>query len=399
MPSLSVSRSAVDSAALPPVPPAAPDTHPRRDRLVIGSFAIVLALGLGGAIVNRGTTALHFENRAAAPWPAPPDSIATLRAWPAALERAFADRFGGRDRLIALHHLEQAVVFGVSPVANVVIGRDGWLFFLGEDGKSIDRDFRGVAPYPAGEAQAIAAEFKRRHDWLAARGIAYAALVVPDKATIYPEHLPAWIVRARQTRLDRLYAALAAYPEVLVLDVRPALVAAKAGGRQYFLTDSHWNLLGAATAYKALSAALKARVPAYPGAPATMPPHAPGVDHYSGDLAQMLGVPRWFREDDVAPLAKVLAEPWRRCARRTDDATDATREEWECGTPGLPSAVVYRDSMAIPLLPLWSENFRRVIYVSGHALDPALIERVRPDVVIEEMVERMQHAPLAEPVR
>ncbi len=188
-------------------------------------------------------------------------------------------------------------------------------------------------------------------------------------------------------------------PKWLVLDVRPALVAAKARGRQYFLSDSHWNLQGAATAYDALSAALKPRVPSYPGAPAAMPPYSPGVDYYSGDLAQMIGVPKWFREDDVAPLAKVLANQGRRCAQRTDGATDAAREEWACATPGLPSAIVYRDSMAISLMPLLSENFRRVVYVSDHALDPALIERERPDVVIEEMVERMQHAPLAQPLR
>jgi hypothetical protein len=44
--------------------------------------------------------------------------------------------------------------------------------------------------------------------------------------------------------------------------------------------------------------------------------------------------------------------------------------------------------MAIPLIPLLSENFRRVVYVSDHKMDPALIEREHPGVVIEEMVER-----------
>jgi hypothetical protein len=60
--------------------------------------------------------------------------------------------------------------------------------------------------------------------------------------------------------------------------------------------------------------------------------------------------------------------------------------------------VVYRDSMAIPLIPLLSENFSHVVYVSSQRLDPALILRERPDVVIEEMVERAMLAPLATPM-
>ena len=49
---------------------------------------------------------------------------------------------------------------------------------------------------------------------------------------------------------------------------------------------------------------------------------------------------------------------------------------------------MYRDSMAIPLIPLLSENFRRIVYVSARRLDPGLILRERPDIVIEEIVER-----------
>ncbi len=66
--------------------------------------------------------------------------------------------------------------------------------------------------------------------------------------------------------------------------------------------------------------------------------------------------------------------------------------------PGLPRAVVYRDSMAIPLIPMLAENFSRVVFVAG-PFDPALIEREKPDVVIEEMVERAVHAPGALPMK
>jgi len=60
---------------------------------------------------------------------------------------------------------------------------------------------------------------------------------------------------------------------------------------------------------------------------------------------------------------------------------------------------VLRDSMAIPLIPLLSENFSRAVYVSSRTLDRELIEREKPDVVIEELVERSLHAPGALPMK
>ena len=59
---------------------------------------------------------------------------------------------------------------------------------------------------------------------------------------------------------------------------------------------------------------------------------------------------------------------------------------------------MYRDSMAIPLIPLLSENFGHVVYVSSHRLDPAFILREKPDVVVEQMVERAMFAPAATPM-
>ena len=59
---------------------------------------------------------------------------------------------------------------------------------------------------------------------------------------------------------------------------------------------------------------------------------------------------------------------------------------------------MYRDSMAIPLIPMLSENFARITYVSARKLDRSLIERLRPDMVIEELVERAVDAWAANPM-
>jgi len=381
------------SLDLPPVPPPAPAGHPWRDRFVALGFVLALALPGLALVGTWSRTLTEFENRPMAPWPA----LAFSRAFPPAFDRAFADRFGGRDVLVRQHHGLLLRLLGVSALPTVLPGRDGWYYWLGEDGHALDRHLRGVRPVEQSEIDATVRELARRQAWLARRGIAYVVVVVPEKYTIYPEHLPAWIEpSAAPTPLDRLRDALAREGSVNFVDLRPALRAAKAHARVYYQTDSHWNFNGAIVGYEALMRAVQRALP--PGTlpdfvPAARPAYVPGVDYYSGDLARMLGLPQRVREDDVAPLAKVLADAGSRCAQRVDKGEYPGFEFYACDRPVLPRAVILRDSMAIPLIPLLSENFSRVVYVESRKLDRALIEREKPAIVIEELVERSLHAP------
>ncbi|MEP7327616.1 MAG: hypothetical protein ABI777_00290 [Betaproteobacteria bacterium] len=387
-----------DPLALPPVPAAAPGDHPWRDRVVAALFACGLALPGLALISTWHTTTTRFENRATAPWPAPEFA----RTFAPAFERAFADRFGGRDFLVRLHHGTLLQTFGVSALGTVMPGRDGWFYWLGEDGQSLARHYRGTTAFAQSDVDGTVAELGRRRDWLAAKGIAYVVAVVPEKYTIYPENLPAWVARSNApTPYDRVRDAIARDGRVNFVDLRPALREAKARDRVYFKTDSHWNFNGAVVGYSALMQVVAKALPASmltTIAPAPRPTYVPGVDFYSGDLVQMLGLPSRLREDDVAPLGKVLGDAAGRCARRLDKGEFPGFEYFVCDKPGLPRAVILRDSMAIPLIPLLSENFSRVVYVSSRKLDRALIEREKPDIVIEELVERSLHAPGALPM-
>ena len=390
--------AAADPLALPPVPDPAPASHPLRDLALAIAFVVALSTTGIAAFQRKASAVLEFENRALAPWP----SLASGTAFAADFERAFGDRFGARNLLLRLHHLALVYAFKVSPARDVLIGRDGWLYFLGEDGRSLDQNYRGVSPVSDGALMAIVAELERRRQFLAAHDIAFVVAIVPDKFTIYPEHLPSWIAHgAAPTPLDRLTAMLAAAGSVRLVDLRAPLLAAKAHERVYYQTDSHWNMLGARVGYDAIMREVRdalphGRLPSI--APANLPPYVAGADLYSGDLAINLGLPPRYREPDYAPIVKIKSGQWPACAKRVDNGNDVKYESYACDRAGLPRAVMYRDSMAIPLIPLLSENFSRIVYVGAHRLDPAQVLREKPDVVIEEMVERAMFGPVAEPM-
>lgn len=400
-----------DPLALPPVPPPAPGAHPRRDRALAVMFVTLIALpglllpalerlGVGGPLMAKlqSQPTLEMENRVAAPWPG---LVATTR-FPAQFERAFADNFFGRSVLLRAWHVILVQGLGVSSAPKVMLGGSGWLYFLGEDGKAFDRHYLGVQPVADADIAAVAAELERRAAFLATHGIAYVVTVVPDKHTIYPEHLPLWVPRpATPSPLDRLNDALR-LQGVRVVDLRPPLLAAKQRERIYFKTDSHWTLAGASVGYDALMREVQRAVgvdkmPAI--APPARPPYVPGVDVYSGDLARLLGLKGYLTEPDFVPLGKVLADTASRCGKRIDTGADEDLEIYACNQPRLPRAVVLRDSMADLMIPLLSENFSRTVYVKSHRrLDPAAVLREKPDVVIEEMVERALLEPAAWPM-
>ena len=359
-----------------------------RDRAIVVLFVLALALP-GVALLGSGFRDMtRFENRAAAPWPHPVLLARIDGEFRRRFESAFQDRFGGRDALVHLHHLVKVAVFGVSPVRKVIIGRDRWLYFLGEDGTEFDRHHRGIPPYADAEIAAVAAELERRHAFLAARGIAYVVAVVPDKHTIYPEHLPGWVARAPRTPLDRVTDALLKGGVLRLADLRGPLLAAKARYMVYLAGDTHWNIAGAVAGYveimRQADGALAALRPGVRLQMASLPPlsYIPGPAEWTGDLARMIGLPERYKEPYYAPLWRALGGPGARWARHIGG------DIYACANPGLPRAVVYLDSMGTALVPLLAENFSRTVFVSSRRLDAVLIERERPDIVIEQLVER-----------
>jgi hypothetical protein len=61
---------------------------------------------------------------------------------------------------------------------------------------------------------------------------------------------------------------------------------------------------------------------------------------------------------------------------------------------------MFHDSFGLSLQPFLSERFARIVYSSGSGdwrrnFDPGLVERERPQVVIQEIAERLLVAPAA----
>ena len=175
------------------------------------------------------------ENRTMAPWPRWHSS----RDFPPRSTSAFADRFGGRETLLrGPQPRAGSPVRRFAPRRTCMIGRDGWLYFLGEDGHV------ARPPLPRHAAGVRCAVARRR------RGIAAAQRVArgerhrvrrDDRARTSPRSIPS-ICRAGQraadarTPLDRLVDAIRADGSVRFVDLRAAAARGE-GARARLLRD------------------------------------------------------------------------------------------------------------------------------------------------------------------
>ena len=333
-------------------------------------------------------------------------------AWPRQAEAWLNDHYPQRARMIRWHGLIRQRGLG-APTANVIIGRDDWLFYAGD---RTAEDLLGQDRFSPAQLDQWMTALESREARLRAAGIAYLLVIAPNKSSIYPEQLPSalWLAR-RSGKLDQLLAAIRARGRVEVLDLRPALLEAKRVELVYWRHDSHWNARGLQTANEAVIAHLTKLGFAVGAGDAGQWQRVVGNAERPQDCIEMLGLkgvwpgeaapevvmtfPADLKRVDTPLLAQA---PWK--DQPAWQRIVATERE-----SGRGRIVMYCDSFfragGIPLsalgdLPL-SLYLRRHVSLWGASEEAdleAVIALERPDVVIEEFVERRLAQPPPAPV-
>jgi hypothetical protein len=207
-----------------------------RDPVIIAAFSLILGLPLLQTFFPLIPVPALQENRNKAAWPDFSWTDLESGALKAGLNNYFNDHFGFRDSFIRGRHWITYYGFGLSTNAQVIIGKDGFLFIA----DSLN-DYHRVPTFSPAEADRIARNFKDIQNELAARGTRFLLVVGPNTNTIYPESMP--VPRknpAGVSNLDLLKAACEKYG-VDNLDLVPALLKQKSSYPVYYKNDTHWN--------------------------------------------------------------------------------------------------------------------------------------------------------------
>ncbi len=314
--------------------------------------------------------------------------LARLQEFVAGLESYFNDHFGFRKRLIQRNNSWKRQLFHDAPYNNVIVGLDGWLFFVGD--RMLD-DYFGQERFSEQDLQAWQRLLEKRRDWAAKRGIKYLFVLAPDKHSIYPECLPEWFVKSgKPDKTEQFMAHMKAHSTVEVLDLRQPLLDAKPLGVSYLKTDTHWNLLGGFIAYQAVVRALARQVPQLKPLPLNAFELKTAVSP-AGDLSTI-------RDDSGAVETQVIALAPRPPLHALQSETDLSRfpKQWYKGAEpavsrndsGQGKVIVFRDSFSGGFQPYLGYHFKEVLYIWQYNWDIAFLEREQPDIIVDEILER-----------
>jgi alginate O-acetyltransferase complex protein AlgJ len=317
-------------------------------------------------------------------------SARTILHLPQDFREVFNENFPFRASLTRAHFYLKVACFGVNNLRNVMLGRDGWLFFSGEQ---IVDDYRRARPFSQDDLASWVHLLTTRRDWLRSRGIPYIFFIAPNPQSIYSEEMPGELWRAANpSRLDQLMNYVRAHADLDIIDPRAALLAAKPTMRVYYRTDTHWNQLGGFIVYQQLAGWLTQRLSDW------RVDSAEDFDvvytpEWHGGLSYMLGVPELFSEPRVDLVPRGRADV---LSNGRPMPQDETTDAWnirsvvvrETANGEVPRAVIFRDSQMAAPAQFISHHFGRLVLIWQPTFDPNVVVKEHPNVVIQEMVER-----------
>jgi hypothetical protein len=359
--------------------------------LTIAIFALLLWLPAADHFLRLDHARPTEENRR----PAPPPvyrGIDDLAVFDASFEAYFNDHFGFRKQLIRWSNHWKNELFHDPSAPDVLVGRNGWLYFAGE---AMVEHVRRSRRFTHEDMENWRRLIKARQDWCVARGIAYLFVIAPDKQTIYPEYLPDWLdVGPEPSKVDQFMAFLANHPGDLdVVDLSSALRQAAKARQAYWRTDTHWNFFGSFAGYRAMINALTNQIPG-------LIPLQPDFYDWAndplprlGDLAKMLGNDDAIKAETGAyrPIPRPGSpklDPIYDEARVSRKSSAELKPFFTLNPQARGKAICFLDSFGDYWRKYLGQDFNEVLCIWRFAWDRPLIEREKPNVVIDEMVER-----------
>ena len=178
-----------------------------------------------------------LEKRALAEFPAYVSDGTLNQQFSDQFEAWVSDHLPLRAKLLtAANNLRGELLHGQT--ANVIDGKDGWLFFAAEAA-----DYMDTNALTDDQLRAMAVTLSLLQERTEAGGGRFTFVAMPNKSSVYPEYMPARYQRGSESNLTRLQAVLPDYG-VTFTDMLSVMTAHRDEG-VYHRRDSHWNYRGA----------------------------------------------------------------------------------------------------------------------------------------------------------
>lgn len=369
------------------------------NKVLIVGFVIVITLPIIVDMVGIETGQTITENRRIEPMPSleinyssSPGLIVNVKPIYSACVRFirkfddhYSSTFGFRSNLLQLYSGVKRTIFHTDPLPQKVVeGSDGW-YFLGDENSNVIKESKGIENFSREELKASLQKILNHQSWLRKQGIDFYLAVAPNKLSIYGEYLP--IQKSeKETQLEQL--SVASRNNFNFIDLKSHFSLAR-HARLYHKTDSHWNDYGAFLAYTALTEKIKADFPEVN----CLKQSDFLIDttlSYQQDLTRMLFLN--VKEEVITfkqkyPDRAIIQKKELNVPKNYDRAPSDYERRYKSDTNKL-KVLVFHDSFTINLIKFLKESFGETVFIWRHNFDEELIQREKPDIVIQIVVER-----------
>jgi hypothetical protein len=264
--------------------------------------------------------------------------------------------------------------------AKVLRGKDGWLF-LRDDTNDVLGQHTGLVQMGPERLASWERVLAGRVATMQELGLPWVVQVAPDKEGVYPDLLPPEIVPAPRRPVHDFLDVAARVGAPVHYPLEQLRAKARGGRPVYYVTDTHWNQLGAYVAYREICNELASRGVAVP----TLAEE--DVEWVTveteGDLGEKLKPP------ETGPT--ILARLRNHTSTLVADNGIANHGRvmvFEAPGSDAPTCVAFGESFGNHLLLFLKESFSRLVYVHTSTLDRVRLQEERPDAVVSMPLER-----------
>lgn len=306
------------------------------------------------------------------------------------------DNLWGRMEAQKLKAWVDIKLFSVSPSPKVQIGKDDWLFYVPDNNLEIGE---GMHYLSEEELENLKINQLSIQQSLKNQGIDYVLVLIPSKASVYPEKIKGGDFTVGSTLIDQASAYLEEATTIPVINLKPELLDEKERRSVYFRNDTHWNETGAYIGYEIIinrlndlgfvdtepiKITMKSDIRLNPDLSVIMGYN----DLFSPELVDYVV----FGDQQAKPISsdsdtkqmKVILENLNIPDGHYSFSNDTADK----------SILIFGDSFfenwRIP--EMFAENFARTDFIRTYTFSEDFVNDVKPDLVIVEVTERYIHA-------
>lgn len=292
-------------------------------------------------------------------------------------------------------------------ISSGIIASDGWLFIGDRFGLPISKHFSTIKP----DAKIIKKTvdtlnaLKKTADSLNSK---YIVLVAPDKHSIYCEKFPKWILK------NTLCSNINSYTKILIASIQDSginvvfpfteLRQSRNDEQLYYKNDTHWNFLGASIAFESFLKGIQLLDGYDDKLNFNNSILIKSNETYEGDLIKLIGVSGAYSLNQVVwkfhgntqlnviwqDKSSKKIVPFSKAAQtaKSDFFAIVQNDKGKI----FKRVVVLGDSFATALSPFFNLYFKEVTYISRYSpkeTQKDLIQKIRPDIIVEVIVERL----------